>query len=83
MISLTDQQTERLLEQVKSEMVTALICQHKDALDFITPAQAAGILNVQPSTLLKLPIRRHAIVPKTVVRYKLSEILAYLETVSE
>ena len=50
---------------------------------WLSPAEVCGMLDIGTQTLEKLPIKRHVIVPKKVVRYQLSEVLDFLKSVRE
>ena len=83
MITLTEKQLAGLLEEVKSELVQSLIVAHKDEFDFITPAQAGGLLDISAQTLAKIKLPRYVLAAKSVVRYKLSEVLAHIKASRE
>lgn len=83
MITLTPQQEAYIIRQAVAETVATLISQHKDEFDYISPAQAAGMIDVNPKTLSGLPIKRYVLVPNKVVKYRLSEVRAYLQTTKE
>ena len=78
MITLTPSQLSSIINDARSELVRMLITEHKNEFDFISPAQAAGLLDVSAPTMLKLKIPRYVFAAKTIVRYKLSEVLAYI-----
>lgn len=82
-ITLTPEQEREIIREAKNELVIHLITQHKDELDYISPAQAAGILDVNPKTLMGLKIPRYVLVVGKVIKYRLSEVLAYLQTTKE
>lgn len=79
-LPLTDKQIASLIKEARAELVERLITECKDELDLITTAQAAGILDVNPVTLSKLPIPRYVFVAGKLVKYRLSEVRAYVES---
>ena len=82
-ITLTPEQERAIVREAKAELVASLITQHKNDWDYISPAQAAGILDVNPKTLMGLPIHRYPIVVGKVVKYRLSEVLAFVQSTRE
>lgn len=82
-ITLTPEQEREIVREARNELVIHLITQHKDEFDYISPAQAAGILDVNPKTLMGLPIPRYVLVVGKVIKYRISEVLAYLKTTKE
>lgn len=85
-IPISPEERKAILKRVTSEMVAQLIAQHRDDADYISPAQAAGIIDVNPKTLAsidrkKLP--RYEIVEGKVIRYRLSEVLSYVQSTRE
>lgn len=85
-IPLSPDERKAILKRVTADLVAHLIAQHKDEADYISPAQAAGIIDVNPKTLAsidrkKLP--RYEIVEGKVIRYRLSEVLSYVEKTKE
>lgn len=83
-VTLTPEQEKRIIKEAKAELVASLITQHKNDWDYISPAQAAGILDVNSKTLLNMKkIHRYPIVVGKVVKYRLSEVLAYVQSTRE
>lgn len=82
-IKISPEQERQIVRDAKNELVQHLITQHKDEFDYISPAQAAGILDVNPATMRTLKIPRYVLVPNKVIKYRLSEVLAYLQTTKE
>lgn len=79
-IALTAAERADFIAQVRKEFVAELISQHKQDFDLISPAQAAGILDVAPNTLRNIAgLNPITIIPRKVIKYKLSEIKALLE----
>jgi hypothetical protein len=62
---------------ITSEIVAAIISEVGDNLRLITPAQACGILDVSPKTLVLTGIPRIVLAPK-VIKYRLCDIAAYV-----
>lgn len=85
-LNLSDRQLADLIKEVKAELVERLIKDHGDDLDLISPAQAAGILDVNNKTLADIPrhmLPRYVIVAGKVNKYRLSEVKAYLAMIRE
>jgi len=82
-INLTPDQEKRIIKEAVAELVQLLITQHKNEWDYISPAQAAGILDVNPKTLIGMKIPRYVLVVGKVVKYRLSEVMAFLQTTRE
>lgn len=82
-LNLSDKQLADLIKEVKAELVERLVTECKDELDLITTSQASGILDVNPQTLSKLPIPRYVFVAGKLVKYRLSEVRAYVASTRE
>jgi hypothetical protein len=82
-IELSPAQVAEIISEARADLVRSLITQHKDDFDYISPAQTAGILDVNPKTLSTLPIPRYVISVGKVVKYRLSEVRAYLTSIRE
>lgn len=54
-----------------------LLSAHRDALTLMSPAQLAGILDVNVRFALELPIPRIELAPK-VIRYRVADVESYL-----
>ena len=80
---MTADQKKSVVSEAKAELVAYLIAQHKQDFDYISPAQVAGMLDVSLQTLIKLNIPRYVMVVGKVVKYRLSEVRAYLQTTRE
>jgi hypothetical protein len=78
MLTLTPQQTEDILDSARDELVRNLILQG-DRVRLLSPSQAAGILDVRPNTLSRLPIPRVALDSK-LIKYRLSDITDFIES---
>lgn len=78
MITLTADQLESLLTTARRELVAKLISGHREEITLISPAQAAGLLDVTVNTLSSLHIPRVVIVPHRVVKYRLADIRAFI-----
>jgi hypothetical protein len=79
MITLSPPQLKDLLDETRKELVGTILADHGDALKLVSPSQAAGILDVTTTTLGRLPIPRVVIDAKRMVRYRLSDIRAFIE----
>lgn len=82
-INLTPEMEQKIVSEARNALVRHLITQHKDEFDYISPSQAAGMLDVNPKTLSGLPIKRYVLVTNKVVKYRISEVLAYIKTTKE
>jgi hypothetical protein len=78
MLTLTPQQTEDILDSARDELVRNLILQG-DRVRLLSPSQAAGILDVRPNTLSRLPIPRVALDSK-LIKYRLSDLTDFIES---
>ena len=83
MITLTDKQLSDLLSEVRAELVQRIYTQEKDELDYISQTQVCGLLDISLSTLSKISLKRHVLIPKKVVRYKRSELKAFMDSCRE
>jgi hypothetical protein len=81
-ITLTPDQLETLLDQTRTELVAKLMAESRDAITLLSPAQAAGLLDVNPRTLITIGIPRVVLNPK-VIKYRLADIIALLDANSE
>lgn len=72
MITITPEQEAQLIKEAKAEFVARLIAEHASACGFVTPSQAAGILNVSMPTFTSYKLPRYL-----GNQYKLSEVLEY------
>ena len=79
MITLSSQQMSALIDDARSEFVACLIREKGDAVTLLSPSQAAGILDVRPNTLTKLPIPR-IVLDSKLIKYRLSDITAFIES---
>jgi hypothetical protein len=78
MITLTPTQMTDILDAARADLVKSLILQ-SDGVKLLSPSQAAGILDIRPNTLTKLPIPRVALDTK-LIKYRLSDIAAFIES---
>jgi hypothetical protein len=76
MITLTPQQEETLLEQVKTTMVERLLGDRRDDLQLLTPQQVSGLLNLDPRSW-QGSIPRVVVTPST-YRYRAADVAAYI-----
>lgn len=82
MISLNPLQLSILLDETRTELVAKLMAESRDAITLLSPAQAAGLLDVNPQTLRSLAIPRVALNPK-VIKYRLADIIALIDSSTE
>lgn len=85
-LPLTESQIAQIVADARQDIVTHVIASHKDDLDTISTAQAGGILDISAATLSNIPrkqLPRYVIIPNKVVKYRLSEVRAYLATTRE
>ena len=68
-----------IVSKAQAQMVQMLIDDYRDDLQLVSPSRACGILDVSTKTLAEMRIPRIVIVPNKVIRYRLSDISAYLE----
>lgn len=55
----------------------------RDSCEWMSPPQVSGMLDIGVNTLMKLPIKRHVVIPNKVVKYLRSEVMAYMATTRE
>jgi hypothetical protein len=79
MITLTPEQMTNLLDASRTELVNRLILEKGASITLLSPSQAAGILDIRPNTLSKLPIPRIVLDTK-LIKYRLSDISAFIES---
>lgn len=86
-IQLGPDQIQAMIESAKREVVQHIIAQHKDELDFISQAQAGGILDVSAKTLIDIPatkLPRYNVAPfGKAIRYRLSDVQRYAKSCQE
>jgi hypothetical protein len=63
---------------VRAALVEKLLAEHREDLELLSPAQVAGILDVQVVYLKTLPIPRITITPGKIYRYRLADVKAWL-----
>jgi hypothetical protein len=80
MITLTPDQLDRLLTDTRDDLVRRILSEKPDALTMLSGAQVCGLLNVNSKTLDALPIPRAVILPGSVIRYRLTDVEAYIES---
>jgi hypothetical protein len=83
---ISEQERRQIVKRATTELVAHLIAEHKDAGGFISPTQAAGMLDINSKTLLGIPrkdLPRYEIVAGKVIRYKLTEVLTYINTTKQ
>jgi predicted DNA-binding transcriptional regulator AlpA len=82
MITLTSDQLDRLLTDTRDDLVRRILSEKGDQLTLLTGAQVCEILKVSRKTLDNLPasIPRVTIVPGTLIRYRLTDVEAYIES---
>ena len=83
MITLTDKRLSELLDEVRADLVQRLLTEQKTELDYISQTQVCGLLDISLSTLTSLKLPRYVLIPKKVVRYKLSEVMAFVKASRE
>jgi hypothetical protein len=79
MITLTPEQMTNQLDASRTELVNRLILEKGASITLLSPSQAAGILDIRPNTLSKLPIPRIVLDTK-LIKYRLSDISAFIES---
>ena len=83
MITLTEKRLSELLDEVRTELVQRLLTDQKTELDYISQTQVCGLLDISLSTLTGMKVPRYVIIPKKVVRYKRSELKAFMDSCRE
>ena len=66
-----------IIDGVKSDLVKHFVTQKAESFDYFQAAQVAGMLNISPATLAKLPIPRYPLGGRLIF-YKLSEVETYI-----
>ena len=81
MITLTPAQEADIIAGAKSGLVQRLLTEKRDDLELLTPVQVCGLLNINQKTLdsLKDGPPRVTLVPGAVIRYRASEVAAYID----
>lgn len=51
--------------------------------EWMSQMEVCGMLDIRSNTLERLPITRYVLIPKTLIRYKTSEVLDFLKSVRE
>ena len=51
--------------------------------EWMSQMEVCGMLDIRSNTLERLPIKRYVLIPKTLIRYQLSEVLDFLKSVRE
>ena len=51
--------------------------------EWMSQMEVCGMLDIRSNTLERLPIKRYVLIPKTLIRYKTSEVLDFLKSVRE
>lgn len=78
-ISLSPDQVREIIAGAQADLVRHLIARHKDSFDYISKAQAGGILDVSAKTLDQIPAKK---LPRYniggTIRFRLSEVDRYL-----
>lgn len=78
MITLTPDQEKAILAEATAQLVQHLISKGNTAI-LLTPAQAGGILDVSPATLMQMHIPRIDLSGNgKAFRYRLSDVMAML-----
>ena len=87
MITLTPAQEAEIFNHAKAAAAFAAAeearKQTRERAEWMSPAQVCGMLDIVKNTLDRLPIKRHVLIPKTLIRYKTSEVLDFLKSVRE
>ncbi len=80
-LDVSEKERAQIIQGAKAELCRDLLEQHREALDLVTPAQAAGMLDISPSVLhaMGLPKIDLAGNGKT-IRYRISDIKQRIET---
>jgi uroporphyrinogen-III synthase len=78
MITLTPTQLDTLLAEVRTELVAKIMAESRDAITLLSPAQAAGLLDINPQTLRGTDCPRVVLSPQ-VHKYRLADIISLIE----
>lgn len=76
-LALSDADRVALIESAKAEIVRSLLAENRDDLSLLSPSQAAGILDLNVTTLGTLGIPRIELAPK-MIRYRVADIRKFL-----
>lgn len=80
MITLSKDDMSSLLENVRADLVRALLQDLSPDLQLLTQAQVCGILDVTVTTLNTLPIPKVQVIQGKVIRYRASDVIEFLES---
>ena len=82
-INLTQSQTEALIDSARAELVAQLMTECREAICLLSVQQVAGMLDVNPQTLTSMKLPRVVLIPHKVVRYALSDVMAFIAAARE
>jgi hypothetical protein len=85
-ITLSESEHRDFIKQARADFVREQMLAMRESgqtFDFIQSAQVCGLLNVAPRTLAALPLPRYPLPGGKTTFYKLSEVIAYLESKRE
>jgi predicted DNA-binding transcriptional regulator AlpA len=69
-----------IADEAKGELVRELIEQNREAVQLLSPAQVCGILDMNPTTLNKTDMPRVVLSGGKMIRYRLSDVRAFIES---
>ncbi len=81
--TLTPEQMAEVIRGVTLSAKAEVIKRLNEDYDLLSASQVCGMLDITANTLMKLPLSRYPLIPGKIVRYKRSEIAAYLEKIRE
>lgn len=76
-------EAEAVIERAATKLAELAWKERREALDFLSPAQLCGQLDISPKTLATLDIPRHVIVEGKVIRYRVQDVEAWAATKRE
>ena len=75
-----DEEMKKLVEEAARKEIVATLLKENDSLRLVSPAQAAGILDVTPRVLAEMPIPRVDLAGNgRTLRYRLTDLNDYIE----
>lgn len=79
-ITLTKEERADFIRTARQEFVAEIMEAAREDIDLISRAQAAGLLDVTPNTLVKIPgLERVELIPNNVIKYRRSQILEVIK----
>lgn len=68
-------------EAIMGRLMERIYQENRESLELLSPAQVAGLLDISPKTLAEIKgLPRITIVPNKIIRYRLADVKAWLES---